>query len=130
PELRATTVFLAKLLEYLFVLPPLQNLLLEPRMVGNRRQRREDLLHPASLGAGNKDSTAGVSTNNDRGKEHRNEHCCNRIELRAGGPAERQASDRRLLGRVVRTVPRGLARARQDRRGAGERPEARQGEHR
>ncbi len=59
-ELRAAVVFVAKLLEYLFVLPPLQNLLLEPRMVGNWRQRREDLLHPSSLGAGNNDSGAGV----------------------------------------------------------------------
>jgi hypothetical protein len=29
-------------------------------MVGHWRQRREDLLHPSSLGAGNNDSGAGV----------------------------------------------------------------------
>jgi hypothetical protein len=29
-------------------------------MVGNWRQRCEDLLHPSSLGAGNNDSGAGV----------------------------------------------------------------------
>ena len=46
PELRPAAVLLSQLLEDLFVLPPLQNLFLEPRMVGNRRQRREDLLHP------------------------------------------------------------------------------------
>jgi hypothetical protein len=56
---------LAQLLEDLLVLPPLQNLLLQPRMVGHGRQRLEDLLHPSILGTGNNDSPARVSVMKD-----------------------------------------------------------------
>ena len=47
-----------------------------------------------------------------------------------GSPPERQAGDRRLLGRMVRAVPRRRTRARPDRGGVERRPQARQGEHR
>src|SRR3954454_8389811 len=63
-------------------------------------------------------------------KKGPNVYSCHRTELRAGSAAERQAGDRRLLGGMVRPVPRRLARARQDRRRAQRRPEARQGQHR
>src|SRR5205823_13355920 len=59
PKLRPASVWFAQLLEDRFVLPPLQNLLLEPRMVGNRRQRGEGLLHPSILGTGEQRLRAG-----------------------------------------------------------------------
>src|SRR4051794_40320213 len=52
----------------------------------------------------------------------------NRLHLRDRGPAGGQARPRGLLGRVVRAVSRGRARAGAHRRRA--RPQARQGEHR
>src|SRR4051794_27453730 len=63
-------------------------------------------------------------------KERTHVYNRDRTELRTGSAAERQAGDRRLLGGMVRPVPRRLAGARQDRRRAQRRPEARQGQHR
>ena len=55
-------------------------------------------------------------------------HRSNERHVRERGPAGRRQGDRRLLGRVVRPVPRRLARARPDRRRAP--GQDRQGEHR
>jgi len=64
PRLVAS-VLIAHPLEDLLVLPPLQNLLLQPGMIGNGRQRLEDLLHPSILGGGNNNSGPGVSVKKD-----------------------------------------------------------------
>jgi hypothetical protein len=62
-------VLVAQLPEDLLVLPPPQNLLLQLRVVGDRRQRGERVLRVVSLGSGNKRPGRRVSVGYDIGKE-------------------------------------------------------------
>jgi hypothetical protein len=62
-------VLVAQLAEDLLVLPPPQNLLLQLRVVGDRRQRGERVLRVVSLGSGNKRPGWRVSVGYDIGKE-------------------------------------------------------------
>src|SRR5581483_12452600 len=105
-------VLLPELPERPLPLPAVEDLELERRMVGLVGKRLE---HGFSLGLGgnrNRRSTVYLLVPPETKGTHGSSH---RSHLRRASPAEREAGHRRLLGRVVRPLPRRRTRAREDR---------------
>ena len=121
-EPRTAPVLLAQPVENALRIPALEHGQLECRVVRDRGKRREPACHAFDSRAARRAVRAPPEGNIPAGtlvtivipvitqdrKERLNVQRSDHADLRGRGSAERDAGDRRLLGRVVRAVPRRL----------------------